>query len=75
MESTRLKALQFAAAYYVLYHTQLIWSISNSPEDGVGGPARSSVLTFSSKYTTINGMETVCSNTFSASIKKAAQSL
>jgi hypothetical protein len=25
-ESTRLKALQFAAAYYVLYHTQLIWS-------------------------------------------------
>jgi hypothetical protein len=25
-ESTRLKALQSAAAYYVLYHTQLIWS-------------------------------------------------
>ena len=24
-ESTRLKALQSAAAYYVLYHTQLIW--------------------------------------------------
>ena len=25
-KSTRLKALQSAAAYYVLYHTQLIWS-------------------------------------------------
>ena len=25
-ESTRIKALQSAAAYYVLYHTQLIWS-------------------------------------------------
>jgi hypothetical protein len=25
--STRLRALQSAAAYYVLYHTQLIWSI------------------------------------------------
>ena len=31
-ETTRLKALQSAAAYYVLYHTQLIWSISASPE-------------------------------------------
>ena len=28
-ESIRLKALESAAAYYVLYHTQLIWSISN----------------------------------------------
>ena len=28
-ESSRLKALQSAAAYYVLYHTQLIWSTSN----------------------------------------------
>ena len=27
-ESTRLKALQSASAYYVLYHTQLIWSAS-----------------------------------------------
>ena len=26
---SRLKALQCAAAYYVLYHTQLIWSISS----------------------------------------------
>ena len=26
---SRLKALQCAAAYYVLYHTQLIWSTSN----------------------------------------------
>ena len=25
-KSTRIKALQIAAAYYVLYHTQLIWS-------------------------------------------------
>jgi hypothetical protein len=29
-KSTRLKALQSAAAYYVLYHTQLIWITSNS---------------------------------------------
>ena len=28
-KSTRLKALQSAAAYYVLRHTQLIWSTSN----------------------------------------------
>ena len=34
-KSTRLKALQSAAAYYVLYHTQLIWSISASSEEGV----------------------------------------
>ena len=27
-ETTRLRALQSAAAYYVLYHTQLIWSTS-----------------------------------------------
>jgi len=31
-KSTRLQALQFAAAYYVLYHTQLIWSTSNNLE-------------------------------------------
>ena len=31
-ESARLKALQSAAAYYVLYHTQLIWSTSTSFE-------------------------------------------
>ena len=30
--ATRLKALQSAAAYYVLYHTQLIWSTSKSLE-------------------------------------------
>jgi len=36
-KSTRLKALQSAAAYYVLYHTQLIWSTSNSLEVEVGG--------------------------------------
>ena len=36
-ESTRLKALQSAAAYYVLYHTQLIWSTSNSFEVEAGG--------------------------------------
>ena len=29
-EPTRSKALQSAAAYYVLYHTQLIWSISKN---------------------------------------------
>ena len=28
-EATRLKALQSAAAYYVVYHTQLIWCTSN----------------------------------------------
>jgi len=33
-ESTRLKALQSAAAYYVLYHTQLIWSTWKSLEAG-----------------------------------------
>jgi len=35
---TRLRALQSAAAYYILYHTQLIWSTSNSHalEIGVG---------------------------------------
>ena len=33
---TRLKALQTAAAYYVLYHTQLIWSASNSFEVEAG---------------------------------------
>ena len=27
-KSTRLKALQSAAAYYVIYHTQLVWSTS-----------------------------------------------
>jgi len=31
-ESTRLKALQSAAAYYVLYHTQLIWNTRKSLE-------------------------------------------
>lgn len=31
-ESTRLTALQSAAAYYVLYHTQLIWNASKSLE-------------------------------------------
>ena len=36
-ESTRLKALQSAAAYYVLYHTQLIWSTSNTMEFNVAG--------------------------------------
>ena len=36
-KSTRLKALQSAAAYYVLYHTQLIWSASNSLDVEVGG--------------------------------------
>jgi hypothetical protein len=35
-KSARLKALQSAAAYYVLYHTQLIWSASNSLEVEVG---------------------------------------
>jgi len=35
-EPTRLKALQSAAAYYVLYHTQLIWNASNRPRCGVG---------------------------------------
>ena len=34
-ESTRLKALQSAAAYYILYHTQLIWSTSTSFKVGV----------------------------------------
>ena len=32
---TSLKALQSAAAYYVLYHTQLIWSTSNNLKVGV----------------------------------------
>ena len=35
--STRLKALQSAAAYYVLYHTRLIWSASNSLEVEIEG--------------------------------------
>ena len=30
-ESARIKALQIAAAYYVLYHTQLIWSTWKNP--------------------------------------------
>ena len=30
-ESTRLKALQSSAAYYVLYHTWLIWTTSKNP--------------------------------------------
>ena len=34
-ETTRLRAVQSAAAYYVVYHTQLIWNISASPEAGV----------------------------------------
>ena len=34
-KSTRLKALQSAAAYYVLYHTRLIWSTSTNFEVGV----------------------------------------
>ena len=33
-KSTHLKALQSAAAYYVLYHTQLIWSTWKSLEAG-----------------------------------------
>jgi len=37
-ESTRLKALQSAAAYYVLYHTQLIWSTWMSLEVEVEKP-------------------------------------
>ena len=36
-KSTRLKALQSAAAYYVLYHTQLIWSTSNNFDVEMGG--------------------------------------
>jgi len=35
-ESIRLKALQSAAAYYVLYHTQLIYNASNCLESEVG---------------------------------------
>jgi hypothetical protein len=35
-KSARLKALQSAAAYYVLYHTQLIWSASSSLEVEMG---------------------------------------
>jgi len=35
--ATRLRALQSAAAYYVLYHTQLVWSTSNGLEVEVGG--------------------------------------
>ena len=31
-KSARLRALQSAAAYYVLYHTQLVWSTFNSRE-------------------------------------------
>ncbi|KAF9642584.1 hypothetical protein BDM02DRAFT_3124401 [Thelephora ganbajun] len=34
--STRLRALQSAAAYYILYHTQLIWSTSKNLEDELG---------------------------------------
>ena len=34
-KTTRLRALQSAAAYYVLYHTQLIWSISTNSGAGV----------------------------------------
>jgi hypothetical protein len=34
-KSARLKALQSAAAYYVLYHTQLIWSTSTGVEAGI----------------------------------------
>ena len=33
-KSSRLRALQSASAYYVLYHTQLIWSTSNTDVDG-----------------------------------------
>jgi len=33
-KSTRLRALQSASAYYVLYHTQLIWSTWKSLEAG-----------------------------------------
>ena len=36
-KSTRLKALQSAAAYYVLYHTQFIWTTSNRLKVEVGG--------------------------------------
>ena len=36
-KSTHLKALQSAAAYYVLYHTQLIWNTSNRLKVEVGG--------------------------------------
>jgi hypothetical protein len=35
-KSARLKALQSAAAYYVLYHTQLIWNVSNNLEVEAG---------------------------------------
>jgi len=35
-ESTSLKALQSAAAYYVLYHTQFIWDALNRLKGGVG---------------------------------------
>jgi hypothetical protein len=35
-KSARLKALQSAAAYYVLYHNRLIWSVSNNLEVEVG---------------------------------------
>jgi hypothetical protein len=35
-KSARLKALQSAAAYYVLYHTQLIWSASNNLDVEMG---------------------------------------
>ena len=33
-KSTRLRALQSAAAYYVLYHTQLIWNTSSTEVEG-----------------------------------------
>ena len=34
-ESTRIKALQSAAAYYVLYHTQLIWNTWKGLDVGI----------------------------------------
>jgi hypothetical protein len=67
--SVRLQALQSAAAYYLLYHTWLIWDAS--PLWGVEvekfPPGSLLPSDFSSTNTARNGMDTTCSNTFSVS--------
>ena len=70
-KSTRLEALQSAAAYYVLRHTQLVWNTSNRPRLKIFLVI--SLPIFSSTCLVMNGVETMCSNTFSVS--KTARSL
>ena len=62
--STRLKALQYAATYYVLYHAQLIWNASKNREVVEKIPPNFLPISSSTNMAR-NGVAMTFSNTFS----------